>query len=165
VRGVTEDRPARVLSSLSVERGWHVVQASRRMWFRLALVLVGLFGAAFAISGLLIALPNPAVGGTCGPPNSSEAAIVALLDPGSIGAGPEPPATSTTRTGWLAFVGECQASADSRGLGSLIILVLSIGVALTGTTLLLRLRRPPARSTPPSLLVGPPAPAPPVLPQ
>ena len=136
------------------------------MWFRLALVLVGLFGAAFAISGSLVALPRPAIGGTCGPGASSEPAIVALFNPGSIGAGPEPPTTSATnRADWMAFVGECQASADGRALGTLVILALSIAVALVGIALLLRLRKLPSPALPPSLLVGSPAPASPLLSQ
>ena len=130
---MNDQGPVRVLSSRSVERGVQVAQASHRTWFRLTLVFLGLFGAAFAISGLLVALPRPAVGGTCGPGKSSEAAIVALFNPGSIGAGPEPPATSATdRADWMAFVGECQASADGRVLGALVILAVSLAVALVG---------------------------------
>jgi hypothetical protein len=145
-----------------------VEQASRRMWFRVALVLLGLFGVAFAISGLLVALPRPAIGGTCGPGASSETAIAALFDPGSIGAGPEPPATSATdRTDWMAFVGECQASADGRALGTLLILVLSIAVTLVGAVLLVRLRRPPPPPPPsaPSSLFGTPVPSSPLVSQ
>jgi hypothetical protein len=139
-----------------------VAQASHRTWFRLALVFLGLFGAAFAITGLLIALPRPAVGGTCGPGKSSESAIVALFNPGSIGAGQEPPATSATdRADWMAFVGECQASADGRVLGALVILAVSLAVALVGTALLMRYRKPPAVPAPVAAsppLTGPPPP-------
>jgi len=164
--GVTEGDPVQVVSSHSVERGTQVEQASRRMWFRLGLVFVGLFGAAFAISGACAALPRPAIGGTCGPGAGSETAMVALFNPGSIGAGPEPPATNATRRdGWMAFVGECQASADGRVLETVVILALSVGVALMGTALLLRLRRPAPTSVPPRLLVGPPAPPSPLLSQ
>ena len=146
---MNDQSQVRVLSSRSIERGLRVEQASHWTWFRLALVFLGLFGAAFAISGLLVALPKPAVGGTCGPGKSSEAAIVALFDPGSIGAGPEPPATSPTeRADWLAFVGECQASADGRVLGALVIFVVSLVAALAGTALLLRYRKPPASVAP-----------------
>ena len=69
--------------------------ASRRTvgW---AFVLLGLFGAAFAVAGLFAALPAPAVGGTCGPGKSSESAIVAFFDPVSIGAGAEPAPRTTT---------------------------------------------------------------------
>jgi hypothetical protein len=121
-----------------------VEQSSRATWFRLALVFLGLFGAAFAITGFLVALPKPAVGGTCGPGKSSEAAIVALFNPGSIGAGPEPPASSATdRADWMAFVGECQASADGRVLGALVILGVSLVVALVGTALFVKSRKRP----------------------
>ena len=144
-------------------------QASRSSWFRVALVFLGLFGAAFAITGFLVALPKPAIGGTCGPGKSSEAAIVALFNPGSIGAGPEPPATSATeRADWMAFVGECQASADGRVLGALVILVVSLVVSLVGTGLFLRSRKPrvsapPAVASPP--LVGSPSTGSSLLPQ
>ena len=141
-----------------------MAQASHRTWFRLTLVFLGLFGAAFAISGLLVALPRPAVGGTCGPGKSSEAPIVALFNPGSIGAGPEPPTTSATdRADWLAFVGECQASADGRVLGALVILAVSLAVALVGTALLTRYRkRPPP---PPAVVVASPPTGPLLQPQ
>jgi hypothetical protein len=119
-----------------------VEQAWRKRGFRLALVFLGLFGVAFAVSGLLVALPRPAVGGSCGPGTTSEPAIVALFDPGSIGAGPEPSTTSAAnRADWMAFVGECQASADGRVLATFFILVLSLDVAVAGTALELRARR------------------------
>ncbi len=112
-------------------------------------MFLGLFGAAFAISGLLVALPKPAVGGTCGPGKSSESAIVALFNPGSIGAGPEPSSTSATnRADWMAFVGECQASADGRVLAAVVIFVVSLTVALIGTALVLRSRKPPLPAAP-----------------
>jgi hypothetical protein len=108
----------------------------------LALVLVGLFGIAFAVSGLLTGLPRPAVGGSCGPGSTSESSIVALFDPGSIGAGPEPPASSVTdHADWMAFVGECQASADSRVLATFIILIVAVGVALAGVVVASRAAR------------------------
>jgi hypothetical protein len=135
------------------------------MGFRLAFVFVGLFGVAFAISGLLVALPRPAVGGSCGPGTTSEPAIVALFDPGSIGAGPEPPATNATdRADWMAFVGECQASADSRVLATFFILAISVGVALAGTGLVVKARKPAiARVHAPSVAGSPPPPS--LLPQ
>jgi hypothetical protein len=114
----------------------------------LALVLLGLFGAAFAVSGLFAALPAPAVGGTCGPGRSSESAIVAFFDPVSIGAGVEPSATTTAnvvaRADWMAFVGECQASADSRVLSTFALLVLSVVVALAGLWMVVRAIGAPA---------------------
>jgi hypothetical protein len=114
-----------------------VQQSSRRRGIGLALIFVGLFGAAFAISGLLAGLPRPAVGGSCGPGKTSESSIVALFDPVTIGAGQEPPAANATdRADWMAFVGECQASADSRVLATFLILTVSVGVALAGAMVL-----------------------------
>lgn len=135
----------------SNERGApvHETQA-RHSGIKFALVFLGLFGAAFAITGLLVALPPPAVGGTCGPGRSSESALVAFFDPVTIGAEQEPPATDTAgRADWLAFVGECQSSADSRVLAVFAILVLSAGVALAGSALVLTGRR---RSSAPAAL-------------
>jgi hypothetical protein len=111
-----------------------VIEPVRHVGFRLIFVFLGLFGAAFAITGALVALPRPEVGGTCGPGTSSESSIVAFFDAGSIGAHAEPStAHATDRADWMAFVGECQASADGRILASFAILVLSAGVALGGT--------------------------------
>jgi hypothetical protein len=125
-----------------------VIEPAPRLGFRLIFVFLGLFGAAFAITGVLVALPKPAVPGTCGPGRSSESAIVAFFDPGSIGAGAEPATThATDRADWMAFVGECQASTDSRVLATFAILVLSVGVALTGTALVRRASH--GRGTPP----------------
>jgi hypothetical protein len=135
-----------------------VKQVLRNRGYQLGLVLLGLFGLAFAVSGIFVSLPKPAAGVSCGPGTSSEPAIVALFDPGSIGAGPEPPAANaTSRADWLAFVGECQASADGRVLANFLILTLSIGVGLTGTALVLRARRP----APPTAAAAPAAGAPP----
>jgi hypothetical protein len=123
-----------------------VLQLSHEAWVRVVFALVGLFGVAFAVSGVLLVLPAPAAGGTCGPGKLSEAPIMALLDPVSIGAGPEPAATQTAeRKNWVDFVSECQASADNRGLASLAILVLSLLVAFGGPVLVLRRSRKPAR--------------------
>jgi hypothetical protein len=110
----------------------------------LACVFLGVFGVAFAVTGLLVALPQPAVGGTCGPSKSSETSIEAFFNPASIGAGREPATThAADRADWLAFVGECQASTDGRVLATFAILVLSVGVALGGIVLARRgLRRP-----------------------
>jgi hypothetical protein len=111
-------------------------------WTRLVLVSLGLFGAAFAITGLLIALPRPAAGGTCGPGQASEAAIVALFDPNTIGAGPEPPATdAAARAQWLAFVHECQTAADNRALAAFPILVVSAAIAIIGAVMVGRKTR------------------------
>ena len=114
---------------------------------RLIFVAIGVFGAVFAISGLLIALPKPAAGGTCGPGTASEAPIVAALDPVSIGAGRDPAASDTKgHEQWLAFVGECQASADGTVLAALIILMVSAGIAIAGPRIILRKKRDPAPS-------------------
>jgi hypothetical protein len=105
--------------------------------YRLLLVFLGLFGVAFAITGLLVALPKPAVGGTCGPGTGSESSIVAFFDPGSIGAHAEPTTThATDRADWMAFVSECQALTDSRVLATFAILMVS--AALFAAALLLR---------------------------
>jgi hypothetical protein len=126
-----------------------VEQSSRQWWIRVAFLALGLFAAAFAISGVLIALPPPAAGGTCGPGTASEAPIVALLDPVTIGAGPEPAVTdSAARQNWLAFVGDCQSSADNRGLAALAILVLAVLVAVVGPMLAMGRKR----QTPPPLV-------------
>jgi hypothetical protein len=124
-----------------------VKQISSRTWVRLAVVFVGTLGVAIAITGMFIALPGPSVGGTCGPGRGSEAAIVALVNPGSIGAGTEPPATNAEgRTEWSAFVAECQSSADGRVLGAVCLLVASAGIALLG--LLVGRRKDPPSPAP-----------------
>jgi len=94
------------------------------------LVLLGLMGAAIAVTAVLTALPQPAAGGTCGPSSgSSETPIVAFFDPVTIGAGAKPSTSDTTSyLDWLAFVGECQSATDARILEALAILILSIGV-------------------------------------
>jgi hypothetical protein len=116
---------------------------------RIVFTAIGIFGAAIAISGLIIALPKPAAGGTCGPGTASEAPIVAALDPVSIGAGREP-ASSDTKSyeQWLAFVGECQASADGTVLAAVLILMVSAGIAVGGPLLLLRKTKGPREPSP-----------------
>jgi hypothetical protein len=110
-----------------------VNQPTAMWWTRLILVALGLFGAAFAVTGLLTPLPRPTFGGTCGPGQGSEAAIVALFDPQTIGAGPEPAATDTAgRAQWSAFVQECQTAADDRALAAFPVLIVSAGVAIIG---------------------------------
>ncbi len=108
----------------------------------LLFVFVGFFGVAFAISGVLVALPAPAAGGTCGPSTASESAMAALTNPSSIGAGPEPSASNTAaHAQWQEFVNECQSSADQRALATGAILVLSVAVAVVGPLLVLRRKR------------------------
>lgn len=140
-----------------------VTQSSHQFWIRLSFALVGLFGVGLAISGLLVALPAPAAGGTCGPGKASEAPIAALVDPISIGAGPEPPVTDTAaRADWDAFVNECQTSADDRGLAALAILVLSFFVGVVGPMVWRRTRRTPGTSLQPMQpMPMPPIPMPP----
>jgi hypothetical protein len=126
------------------------MQLSSRSWVRLAFAFLGVFGAAFAITGMLVALPKPAAGGTCGPGTGSEAAIQALVDPGSIGAGSEPPASDATgRAQWQAFVDECQTTTDDRAIAALVILLLSIGIAIFGPTLVAGRKRRTARAKEP----------------
>ncbi len=120
-------------------------QSPVRVFLVLVFVFIGCFGVAYAAAGMLSALPAPAVGGTCGPSTASETALEALAEPGSIGAGPEPPTSNATaHHQWQSFVDECQTLADRRGLASLAIFVISIVVA--GVGLVWVLRRP--RSAP-----------------
>jgi hypothetical protein len=110
----------------------------------IVLVCLGLFGAAFGVSGLLSPLPRPAVGETCGPGQGSEAAVVAIFDPITIGAGPEPPAGQAgSRAQWLAFVQSCQSASDQRAAVTFPILIASAGLSAAGGVLLYRrFRRP-----------------------
>jgi hypothetical protein len=112
------------------------------IWRKLAFVYLGLFGAAVAVAGLLAPLPLPAAGGTCGPGQGSETAAEALLDPVSIGAQAEPPASETAdRAQWVAFVHDCQTAADHRGLVTVPLFVVSVGVAVVGTVVVERRSR------------------------
>jgi hypothetical protein len=142
-------------------KGPPVMQFSSRSWIRLAFACLGIFGVAFAITGMLVALPKPAAGGTCGPGTGSETAAEALFDPGSIGAGPEPAATNNAaREQWKAFVDECQTTTDDRAIAALVILLLSIGIAVAGPTLVAGRRRREADSPPPVPTMPEPPPAP-----
>ncbi|HEX3842314.1 MAG TPA: hypothetical protein VHU85_16095 [Acidimicrobiales bacterium] len=115
---------------------------TRTWWILPAIIGVGLFGMALSISGLLTGLPGPAVGGTCGPGLGSEPAIVAIFDPVTIGAGPEPAATNAAaRSEWTSFVSQCQSSANGRALTTFPILVVSAGVIVLGLLLLRRRSR------------------------
>jgi len=118
-------------------------QSPARVALVLLFVFIGCFGTAYAAAGMLTALPAPAVGGTCGPSTGSETALEALAEPGSIGAGPEPPASNATgHKQWKTFTEQCQSLADRRGLASLAIFVISLAVASIG--LILVFRRPRA---------------------
>jgi hypothetical protein len=113
---------------------------------RVALILVfifiGCFGVAYAAAGMLSPLPTPAVGGTCGPSTGSENALEALAEPGSIGAGPEPPTSNVTaHHQWKTFIEQCQSIADRRGLASLAVAVISLVVAGVGLVWVVRRSR------------------------
>lgn len=125
-------------------------QSSPQLGIRLLFIFLGVFGAAFAISGVLVALPPPAAGGTCGPGSSSETPIVAFFDPVTIGAGPEPAVTNlASREDWQAFVDDCQTSTDNRVIAAGVILVVSVLVAIVGPPLVRRrVGRPAAPLTP-----------------
>jgi hypothetical protein len=90
-------------------------------------VCVGLAGAAVAgaITVVLLPLPNPEAGGTCGPGRGAEPAIAAFFDPVSIGAGAQPPANTIQNYQWQAFVGECQSSTNARMVDALALLLLA----------------------------------------
>jgi hypothetical protein len=121
----------------------------------LALAFLALFGAAFAVISLVLALPAPAAGGTCGPGQGSEAAIVAFFDPITIGAGPEPPATNPAgRAQWSAFVNQCQTAADDRALTAFPILFVSAGIAVIGLVAFRRRSRGRIDSPPPAAVGG-----------
>lgn len=116
-------------------------QSPTRVVLIILFVFLGCFGVAYAAAGMLTALPAPAIGGTCGPSTGSETALEALARPGSIGAGPEPPASNVTaHHQWSTFIQQCQDLADHRGLASAAIFVISIVVAGVGLFWVLRKR-------------------------
>ena len=134
---------------------------STRWWVTVVLVSLGLFGVAFAVTGLLVGLPAPAAGGTCGPGRGSEAAIVAFFDPITIGAGTEPPSTdAAAHADWVAFVQECQTAADDRAGAAFPILVISVGLVVIGAVLARRWRHADQKPTPytPASWAPPPRP-------
>ena len=115
----------------------------------LLVLVVSCFGMAFGAAGMLTALPAPAVGGTCGPSTASETALQALVDPSSIGAGPEPRAGTAAHQQWQAFVNQCQTLADRRGLASAAIFIGSPAVGAICLLALLRRRpAPPDQDSP-----------------
>jgi hypothetical protein len=135
-------------------------------WLALAFVFVGLFGTTVAVSGLWAPLPPPRAGGTCGPGLGSEAAIAALVNPNSIGAGAEPPATNAAaRAQWSQFVRECQTATDDRALVTIPLLIVSLGLGVAGLVLLWKRLEHPTRPAPLSgdrqWWSSPPPPAPP----
>ena len=92
---------------------------------RIASWIVGILALAGAVTVVVLPLPKPAAGGTCGPGRGSEPAVVAFFDPASIGAGPRPSAPTIAVFEWQAFVGECQASTNSRMVDALALVLLS----------------------------------------
>ena len=116
-------------------------QSPTRVLLVVLFVFLGCFGVAYAAAGMLTALPAPAIGGTCGPSTGSETALEALAQPGSIGAGPEPPTSNVTaHHQWETFIQQCQDLADRRSLASAAIFVISIVVAGVGLFWVLRKR-------------------------
>ena len=99
-----------------------------RAALRLVLVVLAVVAVAGAVVVVVLPLPSPAVGGTCGPGTGSEAPIAAFFDPASIGAGAEP-ASGTSRYQWEAFVGECQASTDSRMVTAVALLTVALALS------------------------------------
>jgi hypothetical protein len=60
-----------------------------------------------------------------------------MVNPGSIGAGAEPPATkAAARANWSQFVSECQSAADHRALVTVPLLIVSLVLAVWGLMLL-----------------------------
>jgi hypothetical protein len=112
----------------------------RTRWIGAGLLLAGVVGVTMAITAVLAALPAPAAGGTCGPGHGSEGALFAFFDPASIGAGSPPPATASAATHlqWLAFVSECQSSANAHMLSGFFALVLGLAAVAGGFALLRR---------------------------
>lgn len=111
------------------------------------LVLGGLALAA-AIVVAALPLPKPAAEGTCGPGKGSESAIEAFFDPVSIGAGTE---RSSYQNGGeegvldrLAFIGECQASANGRMVDALALVVVAGFFAAVAPPLVRRAWHEPA---------------------
>jgi hypothetical protein len=103
--------------------------------FKVARIVCGVLalmylGAAATI--VLVALPAPAAGGTCGPSSSSESALEAFFNPGSIGAGREPSVSSGQRPQWQAFVNECQSSTTTRvgTAGAILVGALLLGLGV-----------------------------------
>ena len=98
---------------------------------RLVCAVLAVLAVAGALVIVLLPLPRPAAGGTCGPGNGSESALEAFSDPVSIGAGPRPSASDIERyLDWQAFVGECQAASNGRVVDALALVVLAAFFAL-----------------------------------
>lgn len=112
-------------------------------------VCVGLAGLAVAgaITIVVLPLPNPAAGGTCGPGRGAEPAIAAFFDPLSIGAGVQPPGGTLQNYQWQAFVGECQSATNARMVDALALLVLAAFFGLAVPPLVRRAWHDATRTT------------------
>jgi len=162
--GAAPGRPPTIVGM----RGTGIRRRSTSPWLALALLFVGLFGATVAASGLWAPLPLPKAGGTCGPGLGSETAIAALVNPASIGAGAQPPATqAAARAQWIRFVDECQTATNHRVLITVPVLVVSLVLGVTGLAILWRRfgradrpATPPVDRWPPAYGPAPGAPPP-----
>jgi hypothetical protein len=106
-----------------VQTGSHSLSGHHPL--RIASWIIGILALAGAVTVVVLPLPKPAAGGTCGPGRGSEAAIEAFFDPVSIGAGPRPSSPAIAVYEWQAFVGQCQASTNARMVDALALLVVA----------------------------------------
>jgi hypothetical protein len=128
-----------------------MASTARSRWFGLICCGLAILGLSAAITTVVGPVAKPAAGGTCGPGKTSEAAFTAFADPSSIGAGKEPSATNLeARLDWLAFVGECQSSADGQMLRGGILVVPAVFFGVVGLVSLVgrRPRRADAQNAP-----------------
>jgi len=110
-----------------------MARRARGLWVGLICCGLAILGLSAAITTVVGPVAKPAAEGTCGPGKSSEAAVTAFFDPASIGAGKEPSATNLeARLDWLAFVGECQSSADGQMLRGGILLAPAVIFGVVG---------------------------------
>jgi hypothetical protein len=120
-------------------------------WVRLVFVMVAVFVFAGGAVWALLPLPKPAIGGTCGPGTSSEPAAFAFFNPGSIGAGSEPPASNPSgQQQWATFVSECQSATDLRMWITFVLVALSVFLALLAPLIVGWLMGATAPAAPPS---------------
>ncbi len=123
---------------------------------RLVSVVLAALAVAGAVVIVLLPLPKPAAGGTCGPGKGSETALEAFFNPVSIGAGAEPPAQATTANlDWQAFVGQCQAATNGRMVDALALLLLA-GFFLLVVPRAVRAAWPESAKAMPALASAPP---------
>lgn len=121
---------------------------------RIASWVVGILALAGAIAIVVLPLPKPAAGGTCGPGRGSEPAVVAFFDPVSIGAGPRPTSPPIAVFEWQAFVGQCQASTNARMVDALALVLLSAFFLLIASPLVGRAWRGHRMATAPGVPAG-----------